>query len=67
MPALVGCDLLGAAETRNPNGDEGFSDCFGGDVRERECLRSTGVPVDGSEAVPEDRTHKQQPARSICT
>ena len=33
LPALVGCELLGAAETSNPKSDEGFSDFFGGDVR----------------------------------
>jgi plasmid stabilization system protein ParE len=39
---------------RSTQTDEGFSDCFGGDVRERECLRPTGVSIDCGEAVPED-------------
>ena len=55
LPALVGCDLLVTAETSNPDGDEGLRDCFGGDLRERECLRPTSVSVDGSETVPEAR------------
>jgi hypothetical protein len=55
LPDLVGCDLLGTTKTRNPDRDEGFSDCFGGDVRQRDCLRPTGVSVDGSETVPEAR------------
>ena len=61
LPAPVGCDLLGTAETSNPDGDEGFSDCFGGDVRQRECLKPTGVSVDGSETVPEARRDRQRP------
>ena len=61
MSALVGSDLLGTAKTSNPDGDEGFSDCFGGDVRQRECLRPTGVSVDGGETVPEARRHRQRP------
>ena len=61
MPALVGYDLLGTAETGNPDGDEGFSDSFGGDVRQRGCLRPMGISVDGGEAVPEARRHRQSP------
>ena len=59
LPALVGCDLLGTAEKSNPDGDEDLRDCFGGDLRERECLRSTGVPLEGSETVPEARRERQ--------
>ena len=59
LPALVGCDLMGTAETSNPDGDEGLRDCFGGDLRERKCLRPTGVPVYGSETVPEARRDRQ--------
>ena len=29
-PPLIGCRLLEAAETNNPDGDESFSDCLGG-------------------------------------
>jgi len=61
LPALIGCDLLGTAETSNPDGDEGLSNCFGGDVRQRECLRPTGVSVDGSETVPETKRDRQRP------
>jgi len=61
LPAVVGCDLLWTAESSNPDGDEGFSDCFGDDVRQRECLRPTGVSVDGNEAVPVDRRDRPQP------
>jgi hypothetical protein len=61
LPALIGCDLLETAETSNPGGDEGFSDCCGGDFRQRECLRPTGVSVDDSEAVPEARRPRQRP------
>jgi hypothetical protein len=61
LPALVGCDLLGTTETRNPDRDEGFSYGFGGDFRQRECLRPTGVSVDGSETVPEARRDRQRP------
>ena len=61
LPTLVGCDLLGTAETSNPDGDEGFSDCFGGKVRQRECLRPMGVSVDSSETVPEARIDRQRP------
>jgi len=38
LPALVGCDLLRTAKMSNPDRDEGFSNCFGGGVRQRECL-----------------------------
>ena len=55
MPALVGCDLLGTAEKSNPDGGEGLRDCFGGDLRGS----TTGVPVDGSETVPEARRDRQ--------
>jgi len=61
LPAVVGCDLLGTAEMSNPDGDEGFSDCFGGDVRQRECLRPMDVSVDGSETVLEARGNRQRP------
>jgi hypothetical protein len=61
LPALVGCDLLGTAETSNPDGDVGFSDCFGGDVRRWECLRPMGVSVDGSGTVLEARRNMQRP------
>jgi hypothetical protein len=53
--------LLGIAEKNNPDGDEGFSDCFSSDVRKRECLKPMGVSVDGSETVPEARRDRQQP------
>jgi len=53
--------LLGAAETGNPDRDEGLSDCFGGNVRQRECLRPTCVSVDGSETVLEAGGVRQQP------
>jgi hypothetical protein len=33
LRALVSCDLMGTAEMSNPDGDEGFSYCFSGDVR----------------------------------
>ena len=59
--ALVSCDLLGTAEMSNSDGDEGFSNCFGGDVRQRECLRPMGVSVEGSETVPEARRGRQRP------
>jgi len=55
LPALVGCDLLGTAAKSNPVRGEGLRDCFGGDLRERPM----GVPVDGSETVPEARTNRQ--------
>jgi hypothetical protein len=58
MPALVDCDLLGTAETSNPDRDEGLRYCFGGDFREKECLRPC-VPVDGSEKIPEARRDRQ--------
>jgi len=45
----------------NPDADEGFSNCFGGDVRQRECLRPTGVSVDGSETVLVARRDRQRP------
>ena len=61
MPALVGCDLLGTAETSDPDGDEGFSNCFDSDIRQRECLRPTCVSVDGSDTVPEARRDRQLP------
>jgi hypothetical protein len=32
LPALFGRNLKGTAET-NQDGEEGFSDCFGGDVK----------------------------------
>jgi len=54
-------DLLGETETSNPDGDKGFSDCFGGDVRQRDCLRSTCISIDGSETVPEARRNRQRP------
>jgi len=60
LPALVVCDLLGTAETSNPDGDEGFSHCFGVDVRRRECLRPTGVSVGGSEIMLEARRERQR-------
>ena len=61
LPALVGCNLLGAAETSNSDSDEGLSDCFGGDVRKRERLRPTCVSVDGGETVPEAGRDRQRP------
>ena len=61
LPALICCDMLGTAKTSDPDGDEGFSDCFGGDVRQRECLRPTGLSVDGSVTVPEARRDRQWP------
>jgi hypothetical protein len=60
-PALVGCDLLGTAETSNPDGDKGLSNCLCGDLRDRECLRPMGVSVEGSETVPETRRDRQRP------
>jgi hypothetical protein len=62
-PALVVCDLLGTGETRNPDGYEGFSDCFGGGVGQGECLRPPVVSVDGSETVPEARIDRQGPEK----
>ena len=41
--------------------NEGFCDCVVGDVKERDCLRPTGVSVDGGETVPEARRHRQRP------
>jgi hypothetical protein len=61
LPAIVGCNLLGTAETSNPDGDEGLRDCFCGDLREWVCLRPAGVSVDGSETVPETRKDRQGP------
>jgi len=61
LPALVGCDLLGAAETGNPDRDEGLSDCFGGNVSQRESLKPTCVSVDGCETVPEAGRNRQRP------
>jgi hypothetical protein len=61
LPALVGGDLLRTAETSNPDRDESLSYCFCGDLRERECLRPTGVSVDGSETVPEAGSDRQRP------
>jgi len=60
LPALVGCYLLGAAETSNQYRDEGLSDCFGGNARQRECLRPC-VSVDGSETVPKAGGDRQRP------
>ena len=45
----------------NPDRDEGFSDCFGGDIRQRECIRPMGISVDGSETVPEARRDRHRP------
>ena len=59
--ALVGCNLQGAAETSNPDRDEGLSDRFGCDGRKRECLRPTYVSVDGGETVPEAGRDRQWP------
>jgi len=53
--------LLGAAETSNPEKDEGLSNCISGNVRQRGCLRSTCVSVDGSETVPEAGGDRQRP------
>jgi hypothetical protein len=61
MSALVGGDLLRTVETSNPRGDESLSDCFGGDMRQKECLRPKGVSVDGSETVPETSRDRQRP------
>jgi len=66
LPALVGCDLLGTAETSNPDGDEGFRDCFGGDVRRRECLRPTGVLIAVRQNWKPEETGSG-PSRSTCT
>jgi len=59
LPTLFGCDLLGATETSNADGDKGFGDCFGGDVKERDCLRPTYISIDGFETVPEARRNRQ--------
>jgi len=58
LSALVGCDLLGAVETGNPDRDEGLSD---GNVRQRESLRPTCVSVDGCETVPKTGRNRQRP------
>jgi len=52
---------MGTAKMSNPDRDEGFSDCFGGDIRQRECIRPMGISVDGSETVPEARGDRQWP------
>lgn len=38
LPAAVGCNGRRTAETRDPDGDEGVSDCFRCDVGERNGL-----------------------------
>jgi hypothetical protein len=55
FPALVGCDLLGTAETSNPGVDKGLNDGFGGCLRERQCLREPDVSIDGSEPATDTR------------
>jgi hypothetical protein len=45
----------------NPNRDKGLSDYFCDDLREGECLRPTGVSVDGSGTLPETREDRQRP------
>jgi len=61
LPVLVGCNLLENVETRNPDGDEGFRDCFGGNLREMDCLRPKDESVDDSETVPEPKRDRQRP------
>ena len=63
LPALFGCDLLWTAETSNPDGDEGFSDFFGGDV----SLRPTGVSVEAVKQYRKPEETGSGPSRSICT
>ena len=61
LPALVVCNLLGAAEMSNPDRDKGLSDRFGGDVKHTECLRPKCVSVDGGNLLPEAGRYRQRP------
>jgi hypothetical protein len=56
VPALVG--FLGTAETRNPDGDEDFSDYFSGDVRGSALGQRAYLSM--AEALPEARRDRQR-------
>jgi hypothetical protein len=66
LPALVGCDLLGTAETSNPDGNESFSDCLGGDVRGSASGQLLYLSMEVRQYTKPEETGSS-PTRSICT